>query len=82
MQHSLRSHLTFLQHTMLQLMDSLTGPLNQTERVEAESRIDLVNEAINHYRRAFELEIAIRESINAEALAPDWDLAETGPPRQ
>jgi len=68
MQNSLRSHLAYLQDRLQQLTDDLTRSLSDLERAEIEKRIRNVNEAIEHYRRAYEIEVEIRDDKSPEAV--------------
>ncbi len=62
MENSLRSHLIYLNERLQELADSLTLPLTTSERANIEARIALAQQALDHYRRAFEIEHAIRNN--------------------
>ena len=70
MQNSFRSHLSFLQDTLLELNDSLALPLSAAERADLLERIAIVNMAVDHYRRAYQLESEIRGDNSEIALPP------------
>jgi hypothetical protein len=60
MENSLRSHLMYLTHRLQELTDLLTRPATPDERASIAAQVELAQQALNHYRRAFEIEHAIR----------------------
>jgi len=67
MQNSLRSHLIFLQDKLQELTDSLTRQMDDVERAALQSKIELATLALEHFRRAYDIELKLREDIPLDA---------------
>lgn len=63
MHQTLRAHLIYLHEKLQELTDLLTQPVPDAERADLEARIRLVHQSLEHYRRAYEMESAIREGL-------------------
>jgi len=63
MHQTLRAHLIYLHEKLQELTDSLTQPITDAKRAELEAHIQLVHQSLEHYRRAYEIESAIREEL-------------------
>jgi hypothetical protein len=60
MESPLRFHLIFLNEQLQELKDLLTRPTTPGERANIEARVALAEQALDHYRRAFQIESTIR----------------------
>jgi hypothetical protein len=71
MQDTLHNHLLFLHDTLQQLTSQITQIATEAERSEIEARIEFTTQAIDHYRRAYEMERAIREGRSPHLAGMD-----------
>jgi hypothetical protein len=60
MENSLRSHLIYLNERLQELADSLNRPITPGERDSIAAQVELAQQALDNYRRAFEIEYAIQ----------------------
>ena len=58
MDNPLRSHLIFLNERLQELADSFTRPITPREHDSIAAQVALAQQALDHYRRAFEIEYA------------------------
>lgn len=67
----LNTHILELKNLVQELRSSLTSPkLTDAERVRVERKIALGSEALDHYRRAFESECALRNDRDPPGAVP------------
>ena len=62
MQSTLSAHLNYLQQKIQELSDRLTLPASDQERTLIQQRLQLADESLKHYQRAYELERAIDQN--------------------
>ena len=67
MENTLRSHLIFLNHRLQELTDLLTRPTTPSERANIEARVALAQQALDNYRRAYDIEASLRSEEEANA---------------
>ena len=65
MENTLRSHLIFLNHRLQELTDLLTHPTTPSERANIEARVALAQQALDNYRRAYNIEASLRSEEEA-----------------
>jgi len=67
----LNRHILELTNLVQELRNCLTSPkLSDVERVRVEKKIALGSEALDHYRRAYEIECALRNGRDPPGAIP------------
>jgi hypothetical protein len=64
MHQPFREHLVYLQGELLELTAMVTQPIPDAVRADVNRRIQLIQEAIDHYRRGYKIESDLRRGFS------------------